>query len=328
MPKPAAMPSERIAFAPPCVVKAAMPQKPVKKKPNVPTTSAARRFGSAMGMRAPSVDLAARRAGTRVVFAFADDSHSRRRGFGDRIVFRGIACARRRLSAAAQTTPARIRAAAGASTRRPADVAAGHVECSPWSTGTWAPMRSLATEIVPAARLVVEPPDCARVSASSTLDEAPGTRRSWRRLLGRARHRRGPGSAAARRGRRRGADAGARRDVPARGRHRAAPPDACADVVLSVFGVLFAPDARAAIAEMARIAAPGARIVLTAWLPVGAMSDARDARARALAPAAHPRSRGTTPRHSPRHCARTGSRSTATRRNCTSRGARRPTTST
>ena len=33
---------------------------------------------------------------------------------------------------------------------------------------------------------------------------------------------------------------------------------------------------------MARIAAPAARIVLTAWLPVGTMSDARDTRAQPL----------------------------------------------
>ena len=39
--------------------------------------------------------------------------------------------------------------------------------------------------------------------------------------------------------------------------------------MLSVFGVIFAPDPRAAAAEMARVTAPGGRIVLSAWIPVG-----------------------------------------------------------
>jgi SAM-dependent methyltransferase len=45
--------------------------------------------------------------------------------------------------------------------------------------------------------------------------------------------------------------------------------DATADVVLSAFGVIFAPDPRAAAAEFARALAPGGRIVLSAWLPGG-----------------------------------------------------------
>jgi ubiquinone/menaquinone biosynthesis C-methylase UbiE len=49
--------------------------------------------------------------------------------------------------------------------------------------------------------------------------------------------------------------------------------DASADVVLSVFGVIFAPDAQAALAEMARITAPGGRILISAWIPVGALSE-------------------------------------------------------
>jgi SAM-dependent methyltransferase len=48
--------------------------------------------------------------------------------------------------------------------------------------------------------------------------------------------------------------------------------DDAADVVLSVFGVIFAPDPAAAAAELARVARPGARMVLTAWLPEGAIS--------------------------------------------------------
>jgi SAM-dependent methyltransferase len=51
-------------------------------------------------------------------------------------------------------------------------------------------------------------------------------------------------------------------------------PDGAADVVLSVFGVIFAPDASGAAAELARVTAPGGRIVLAAWMPGGAISDA------------------------------------------------------
>ena len=47
--------------------------------------------------------------------------------------------------------------------------------------------------------------------------------------------------------------------------------DGAADAVLSVFGVIFAPDAPAAAAEMARVTAPGGRIVLSAWIPEGAI---------------------------------------------------------
>ena len=50
--------------------------------------------------------------------------------------------------------------------------------------------------------------------------------------------------------------------------------DGEADVVLSVFGVIFAPDPRAAAAEMARVTAPGGRLVLSAWLPAGAVHEA------------------------------------------------------
>ena len=62
-------------------------------------------------------------------------------------------------------------------------------------------------------------------------------------------------------------------------------PDAAADVILSVFGVIFAPDAVAAAREMARVAAPRSRLVLSAWRPNGAIAEAsrirRDAVARA-----------------------------------------------
>jgi len=44
------------------------------------------------------------------------------------------------------------------------------------------------------------------------------------------------------------------------------------DVVLSVFGVIFAPDAIAAAGEMARVSARHGRIVLSAWRPEGPIS--------------------------------------------------------
>lgn len=50
--------------------------------------------------------------------------------------------------------------------------------------------------------------------------------------------------------------------------------DGDADLVLSVFGVIFAPDAIQAAAELARVSAPGGRIVLSAWVPDGAISQA------------------------------------------------------
>jgi SAM-dependent methyltransferase len=47
--------------------------------------------------------------------------------------------------------------------------------------------------------------------------------------------------------------------------------DGAADVLLSVFAVIFAPDAGAAIAEMTRVTAPDGLIRLTSWVPGGSM---------------------------------------------------------
>jgi ubiquinone/menaquinone biosynthesis C-methylase UbiE len=62
--------------------------------------------------------------------------------------------------------------------------------------------------------------------------------------------------------------------------------DEAADLLLSVFGVVFAPDAEVAAAEMSRVTAPGGRIVISAWIPDGAISQAarigREAVAKAL----------------------------------------------
>ncbi len=50
-------------------------------------------------------------------------------------------------------------------------------------------------------------------------------------------------------------------------------PDATADVIVSSFGVIFAPDPRSAAAEIGRVAAPAARLALSAWIPGGAMGE-------------------------------------------------------
>lgn len=68
---------------------------------------------------------------------------------------------------------------------------------------------------------------------------------------------------------------------------------ASVDVLLSVFGVVFAPDPIAAAAEMARVTAPQGRIVLSAWLPTGPIREltrmARETAMAALdAPSARP----------------------------------------
>jgi SAM-dependent methyltransferase len=63
-------------------------------------------------------------------------------------------------------------------------------------------------------------------------------------------------------------------------------PDGAADAVLSVFGAIFAADARAAAAEMARITAPNGRIVLSAWIPGGALGEVARVGREAVAAAA------------------------------------------
>ena len=47
--------------------------------------------------------------------------------------------------------------------------------------------------------------------------------------------------------------------------------DDSVDVVVSVFGVIFAPDAEQAAAEIDRVTAPGGRAVISAWIPEGTM---------------------------------------------------------
>jgi ubiquinone/menaquinone biosynthesis C-methylase UbiE len=69
-------------------------------------------------------------------------------------------------------------------------------------------------------------------------------------------------------------------------------PDDAVEATVSSFAVIFAADAAGAAEEMARVTRPGGRIVLSAWLPGGAMSKAagiaREALAAALGDAAPP----------------------------------------
>ncbi|HXF98615.1 MAG TPA: class I SAM-dependent methyltransferase [Gaiellaceae bacterium] len=50
-------------------------------------------------------------------------------------------------------------------------------------------------------------------------------------------------------------------------------PDAAFDVVSSTFGVMFAPDHRAAAGELARVTRPGGRLALASWTPTSGIAD-------------------------------------------------------
>ncbi|HET6867247.1 MAG TPA: methyltransferase domain-containing protein [Solirubrobacteraceae bacterium] len=60
-------------------------------------------------------------------------------------------------------------------------------------------------------------------------------------------------------------------------------PDGQIDLAISAFGLIFAPDPRAAAAELARVSAPASRIVLSAWLPGGPLAEVARVGAEALA---------------------------------------------
>jgi SAM-dependent methyltransferase len=65
-------------------------------------------------------------------------------------------------------------------------------------------------------------------------------------------------------------------------------PDGGADVVLSVFGIIFAEDPARAAAEMLRVAGPDGRILFSAWIPDGAISRAVRASREAIVAAGAP----------------------------------------
>ncbi len=138
-----------------------------------------------------------------------------------------------------------------------------------WSVGRY---EETAAQLLPAAELLVE--EAAPLAGKRVVDVGCGTGNAT--LL-----------AAVRGSRVTGVDPAPRLLEVARGRAAAAALDvtflageaaalpvaaSSADVVLSVFGVIFAPDARAAAAELARVTAEDGRILLTAWIPGSAIS--------------------------------------------------------
>jgi SAM-dependent methyltransferase len=159
-----------------------------------------------------------------------------------------------------------------------------------WSVGHY---EETASQLLPAAELLVE--EAAPLAGERVVDVGCGTGNAA--LLAAAHGARVTGVDPALRlldvARRRAAAAALEVTFLA-GKAAALPlADKSADVVLSVFGVVFAPDAQAAAAELARVTADDGRILLTAWIPGGAISQmnqvAQEAVLRALgAPAAPP----------------------------------------
>jgi SAM-dependent methyltransferase len=64
--------------------------------------------------------------------------------------------------------------------------------------------------------------------------------------------------------------------------------DATFDAVVSVFGVIFAPDPARALAEIVRVLAPGGRALLSAWVPEGPITTMVGVLGRGLAAAGGP----------------------------------------
>jgi ubiquinone/menaquinone biosynthesis C-methylase UbiE len=62
-------------------------------------------------------------------------------------------------------------------------------------------------------------------------------------------------------------------------------PDASFDAVISIYGVMFAPDHQKAASELARVCRPGGRIALASWTPDGFIGDTFRVFSRYLPPA-------------------------------------------
>jgi SAM-dependent methyltransferase len=135
-----------------------------------------------------------------------------------------------------------------------------------WDAGRY---EIAAAELEPVARAVVE--RAALAPGEDVVDVACGTGNAA--LLAAVRGGRVVGIDVAPRlldvTRERARDQGVELDLR-RGELLALPVDnASADVVLSVFGVIFATDPALALGEIARILRPGGRALLSAWVPAG-----------------------------------------------------------
>lgn len=151
-----------------------------------------------------------------------------------------------------------------------------------WGAGRY---ERIAAQLLPAARTVVEAANPR--SGERALDIGCGTGNAA--LLAAARGAETIGIDPAQRLLDLAAAEAETRSLPARFEcgHAASLPlaDASVDVSLSVFGVIFAPDARAAAAEIDRVTAREGRAALSAWLPGGALADVMALRRVALAEA-------------------------------------------
>ncbi len=135
-----------------------------------------------------------------------------------------------------------------------------------WGAGNY---ETTAAELAPVAEAVVE--QAAISPGDDVVDLACGTGNAA--LLAAARGARAVGVDGAPRllevARERARDAGVTVDLRA-GDLLALPiEDDAADVVLSVFGVIFAQDPLQALREVERILRPGGRALITAWIPAG-----------------------------------------------------------
>jgi len=158
-----------------------------------------------------------------------------------------------------------------------------------WGVGRY---EQIAHHVLPAARVVVE--HAAPVAGERVVDVGCGTGNAA--LLAAARGARVTGVDPATRLLEVAAEVAAEQGLEAtfvEGDAAAMPlGDGEADVMLSVFGVIFAPDAAAAAAETGRVTAPTGRVVLSAWIPAGPLFElaraSREAIGRALGTPAGP----------------------------------------
>jgi len=152
-----------------------------------------------------------------------------------------------------------------------------------WGAGRY---ERIAAQLLPAARTVVDAANPR--SGERALDIGCGTGSAS--LLAAARGAETIGVDPAPRLLAIAAAAAEARGLPARFEcgHAAALPlaDASIDVSLSAFGVVFAPDAHAAAAEIDRVTARAGRVALSAWLPGGALAEVIALRRDALAESA------------------------------------------